>query len=77
MVGEDQSETKHERVALPPPVKRRDHHMRKLVRISLLSNAAVLASANITQMGFTIAEESSPLNAFGVGLSSDAEPKHK
>ena len=34
MAGEDQSETKHERVALPPPVKRRDHHMRKLVRIS-------------------------------------------
>lgn len=29
MIGEDQHEVKHERVALPPPTKRRDHHMRK------------------------------------------------
>ena len=28
MVGEDQPEVKQERVALPPPVKRRDLHMR-------------------------------------------------
>jgi len=30
MVGEDQNETKLERVALPPPTKRRDHNLRKL-----------------------------------------------
>lgn len=30
MAGEDQQESKMERVALPPPMKRRDHHLRKL-----------------------------------------------
>jgi hypothetical protein len=31
MAGEDQQETKSEKVALPPPTKRRDHHLRKLL----------------------------------------------
>jgi len=31
MAGEDQQDTKPEKVALPPPTKRRDHHLRKLI----------------------------------------------
>jgi len=31
MAGEDQQDIKTDRVALPPPTKRRDHHLRKLV----------------------------------------------
>ncbi len=30
MAGEDQQEMKQDRVALPPPAKRRDHHLRML-----------------------------------------------
>ena len=29
MTGDEQQVTKSERVALPPPTKRRDHHLRK------------------------------------------------
>ena len=29
MSGEDQSELKLDKVPLPPPMKRRDHHLRK------------------------------------------------
>lgn len=33
MTGEDQSEMRTEKVALPPPAKRRDHHLRKFTLI--------------------------------------------
>ena len=31
MSGEDQHDVKLDRVALPPPTKRRDHHLRELL----------------------------------------------
>jgi len=62
MAGEDQNETKSERVALPPPTKRRDHH---------------LPSVSIAQLGFTSAEDSPPVAAFGLGLNAEHEPHHK
>jgi len=36
-----------------------------------------LASVGIAQCGFSSSEDTSPVNAFGVGLSSDPAPKHK
>ena len=81
MVGEDQPEVKQERVALPPPVKRRDLHMRMSWSIAkwIFSTSFSLASVNISQIGFDTSEESSTVNAFGfgLGLSSDPSPKHK
>jgi hypothetical protein len=80
MVGEDQQEIKTERVALPPPTKRRDHHLRMFFS-NFINKKKIffvfLASINITQVGFSSSEELSPVNAFGVGLSSDPSPKHK
>jgi hypothetical protein len=33
MVGEDQQDLKSDRVALPPPTKRRDPHLRKFANL--------------------------------------------
>jgi hypothetical protein len=36
-----------------------------------------LASAGVAQIGYNSSEDSSPVNAFGIGLSADPSPKHK
>lgn len=84
MAGDEQQEVKPERVALPPPTKRRDLHLRSfnsliitLAEILKICFFFCLASVSISHIGFHSADESSPVNAFGVGLNGDTEPHHK
>ena len=38
MAGEEQSENKQERTAIPPLAKRRDHHLCKLIDVFIQTN---------------------------------------
>ena len=46
MVGDEQQEARADRMALPPPTKRRDHHLRMLFIVSLIQNSVRLFSFN-------------------------------
>jgi hypothetical protein len=78
MAGEDQQDVKQERVPLPPPTKRRDHHLREchLPRRKRMS-IVVVASMSVGQVGFGSGEDIAPVNAFGIGFNADAAPPYK
>ena len=46
MVGDEQQDGKADRVALPPPTKRRDHHLRMLFIVLFDENFIRLFSFN-------------------------------
>ena len=80
MVGEDSQDMKREKIALPPPVKRRDHHLCKLfhsygMKINACFNFNV-APVSITQIELNLKEDSAPISAFGVDFSSNSSSKH-
>ena len=78
MAGEDQQDVKQERVPLPPPTKRRDHHLRKChLSGRKWPSVGIVASVSVGQVGFSSSEDVAPVNVFGVGFNADAVPPHK
>jgi hypothetical protein len=78
MSGDDEQDAKRlETIALPPPKKRRDYNLRMFNILYLIKLLFFSASINTGQHGFGDDEELVPVNAFGIDVSLESEPKHK
>lgn len=81
MSGDDEQPTGiAERIALPPPIKRRDYHLRMCGRVGFAekSNRDFLsASISIMQSAFGMNEDLPSVSVFGVDLNLDSEAKHR
>ncbi len=79
MAGDEDEERRgSEGIVLPSPIQRRDYRLRMFwVLFERSIGNFLLASIKLVQNGLDNSEDLTLINAFGIDLNFDSEPKHR